>query len=291
MTNTTWTSAPAHATDALFRTWGSALNAGLAAVGMVQTADAGQIDWTTVVRAGINADAGYEIWKFNDALQSTVPIFFKLYYGTGAATNLVRIRLESGTGSDGSGTLTGLGSGTISTVNASTATADTTARDNWAASDGSGLVLALWGNSTRSTSRTIIVVERFRDTEGTPLNKGWYVQFLNDTAKGTTIRNTVDAVVSTMSVTPCFVPFTATAGTSYLDFNNSVVSFPHYVGCKRGVFGSKMILSYVLNDLGYDNQQYISHLGRSRTYRSLGSFVTNAEVLQSTFSAFIWWSD
>lgn len=63
-------------TDAAFRTWGLAYNAKLAAAGLVQTADTGQIDWATVLAAtAINTVQGYEIWRFDDALQATVPVF------------------------------------------------------------------------------------------------------------------------------------------------------------------------------------------------------------------------
>jgi hypothetical protein len=113
MTTATWSSGNLHDTDANFRIWGSEFAAKLAAVGLVQTADTGQINWSTVVRAASSADAGYEIWRFNDSLQASAPIFMKIYYGTGT-TILTgpRIRIEIGTGSNGTGTITGIGAGT-----------------------------------------------------------------------------------------------------------------------------------------------------------------------------------
>lgn len=115
MTTQSWSSKVRHDSDAEFRLWGAELKAKLAAVGLTQTADTGQIDWTTVVRAGTNADAGYEVWRFNDAAHSTAPIFFRLYYGTGSGTTTPRIRIQVGTGSDGAGNLTG-GNGTILSI-------------------------------------------------------------------------------------------------------------------------------------------------------------------------------
>jgi hypothetical protein len=107
MSTQSWSSRLRHDSDAVFREWGSDLAAKMAAVGLVQTADTGQINWTTVVRAGANADAGYEIWRFNDSLQGTAPIFFRVNYGTGASTTTPRTQIIVGTGSNGSGTITG----------------------------------------------------------------------------------------------------------------------------------------------------------------------------------------
>jgi len=96
-----------HSSDATFRAWGSALSAALAAVGLTQTSDTGQIDWATVTRPGTNTAAGYEIWRFNDTLQATAPIFIKIEYGTGSLAFAPQAWLTVGTGSDGSGTITG----------------------------------------------------------------------------------------------------------------------------------------------------------------------------------------
>jgi hypothetical protein len=93
-------------TDATFRAWGSAVSANLATVGLIQTADTGQIDWATVTMGGAGVD-GYEIWRFNDALQATAPVFMKIGYGNANLTTVPGVYLQVGTGSDGSGGLTG----------------------------------------------------------------------------------------------------------------------------------------------------------------------------------------
>ena len=115
MATQSWSTVINHTSDAAFRTWGSDLAAKMLAVGLTQTADTGQINWTTVVRAGTNADAGYEVWRFNDTQQASAPIFFKVYYGTGAATTTPRIRVEVGTGSGGAGAITGTAKSAITT--------------------------------------------------------------------------------------------------------------------------------------------------------------------------------
>lgn len=109
MTTYTTSSVLDQSTDAGFQAWGTEFNAALAAVGLTQTTDTGQIDWTSVTRpSGANTFAGYEIWAFNDTLQSTAPIFIRMHYGTnnyGQAAPGITVQL--GTGTDGAGNLTG----------------------------------------------------------------------------------------------------------------------------------------------------------------------------------------
>ena len=96
-----------HDNDSDFRGWGSDLSAKLAAVGLVKTADTGQINWTTVTRPGINTYAGYEIWRYPDS-----SIFMKWEFGTGSGgATFPAVRVQVGTGSNGAGTLTGTVSG------------------------------------------------------------------------------------------------------------------------------------------------------------------------------------
>lgn len=107
MTTKAWFFPIAHANDANFRAWGSDLSAAFAEVGLVKTADTGQINWTTVLRPGVSAYAGYEIWRYIDS-----SVFLKVDYGTGNSADSPSIRVQVGTGSNGSGTLTG----TVSTA-------------------------------------------------------------------------------------------------------------------------------------------------------------------------------
>lgn len=106
-----FTATPANWTnssDANFRSWGSYIAASMGAVGLVQTADTGQINWVTVLTpAGINTYQGYEIWRFADTLQATAPVYIKIQYGEGASADGPGVRIQFGSGSNGTGTLTG----------------------------------------------------------------------------------------------------------------------------------------------------------------------------------------
>lgn len=108
MAATTWSATLTQTTDAEFRAWGLSISTALAAIGLVQTSDTGQINWTTVTKpSGATASQGYEIWRMNDTAQSTAPIFMKIEYGSGNSGANPSIYLTIGTGSNGSGTLNG----------------------------------------------------------------------------------------------------------------------------------------------------------------------------------------
>jgi hypothetical protein len=101
--------APNPSTNSGFRSMGSTINSILSGIGLTQTADTGQINWTTVnAPTSTNQTMGYEIWRFNDTLQSTAPIFMKFKYSSASSqvTSPV-IYFSLGTGSDGAGNLNG----------------------------------------------------------------------------------------------------------------------------------------------------------------------------------------
>ena len=116
MTTSTVTTVIDQTSDAGFRAWVAEFIAQLLAVGLVQTADTGQINTATVARAANNTDAGYAVFRFDDSLQATAPVFFKVYFGSGFNQSVPRIRVQVGTASNGSGTVSGAGSANTDTV-------------------------------------------------------------------------------------------------------------------------------------------------------------------------------
>ena len=96
-------------TDGL-RATGPAVSNAIQNVGLVKTSDTGQVNWSTVNAPGsANTAAGYEIFRFNDSLQASKPIFIKLEHGTGSGgPGLYALFITIGTGSDGAGNITGI---------------------------------------------------------------------------------------------------------------------------------------------------------------------------------------
>jgi hypothetical protein len=97
-----------NSSDANFVSWAQAISTQLAAMGWVQTADTGQINWGTVTRpTATNTAQGYEVWRLDDTLQATKPFFAKIEYGSGSSANHPAVWITVGTGTNGAGTLTG----------------------------------------------------------------------------------------------------------------------------------------------------------------------------------------
>lgn len=224
MTTLTWSTPADHADDATFRAWGSELNTKLAAAGLVQTADTGQIDWTSVARPSGGSDAGYEIWRFSDSLQGTKPIFIRINYGTYFSATVPRMQVMVGTGTNGSGTLTGPRTGAGSTFYQITGTNTPGSGTNYASYlcyTGGHLALA-W---KIGTAQSLLVVSRSIDSStGADTGDGAIAYFISPFG---THPNLLDFNASTnkdASQVPCFVPFAVTSTTN----SGNVAALQHY---------------------------------------------------------------
>lgn len=170
MTTQAWASVVDQSSDAGFRAWGLDLNTKLAAAGLVQTSDTGQIDWTTVNRAGTNSNAGYEIWRFNDSLQGTAPIFIKIEYGTGNSAAIPRIQISVGTGTNGAGTLTGTAASDTAIITSGNQPTSTAVAYTSYACHAEGFFGLLW--KTGSSSNGAFLISRTCDSSGAPTATG-----------------------------------------------------------------------------------------------------------------------
>lgn len=96
-------------TNAEFRLLVQFISDALEAGGVIKTTDTGQIDYTSVNYPGSNnTAAGYEIRRFSDAMQATKPVFIKIEYGRAGTASSFGVYITIGTGSDGSGNITGI---------------------------------------------------------------------------------------------------------------------------------------------------------------------------------------
>lgn len=83
------------------------------AAGMVQSGDVGQLDFSTLASIGtVNTDLGYKIYAFDDALQSTMPIYVKVVFcnqqigGNAPYPAYPVMKVSVGSATDGAGNLT-----------------------------------------------------------------------------------------------------------------------------------------------------------------------------------------
>lgn len=153
------------------------LNSLVTAGVLIKTTDTGQVDWTTVLETSTSGTF-YEIFKLNDSLNATNPIWMKFVYTTPATNTLnpqCYIQLSM-TGTNGTGTLTNpsplvLYRGLIGNVSLS----DTTVRPCYAsAGDGYLTLFGDWGNGYNAASQGqfALGIERLRDSNGNIVGDG-----------------------------------------------------------------------------------------------------------------------
>lgn len=166
---------PLHGSDAQFQTWGAQVNAALTAAGLTNTSDTGQINWSTVVRATSNTDAGYEIWRLNDTLQASRPCFLKFRYGTTSSTDRPRLLVDIGEGSNGSGSLTGAIKTDVPLMqftNSGSGTLDLNI--NWNEDLGYlGMAITNFVGIGSNANPQTISLERLKDATGAPTDRGF----------------------------------------------------------------------------------------------------------------------
>lgn len=177
MTTHSYSAVLDNTTDAGFRAWGSGLDAGLTTAGLVQTADTGQINWVTATRPGVNFTfAGYTIWRLANS-----SMYFKLQYGIANGNTLPLLQVQVGTGSNGSGTLTGQLS-TATSVNTGNVAATSTAiayttyisvLSGTGTAEGLTCVVAMNGANTSSTPVFAFFAHRSVDSSGNVTTSGF----------------------------------------------------------------------------------------------------------------------
>ena len=202
---------------ATFRTSCGNVDATFVATGWVRSSDSGQIaDWGGVGLPGIaNTSAGYSIYHMNDALQATYPVFIKIEYGT-SASSTIGFWVTLGTGSNGSGTLTGIlntrlqfGTGGNNTL---------TTHPSYISGSSSRYSFVLCANAPSNTCLCILSIERTKDSTGTLTSDGVMLFTLGTTS----------------TTTSQYLPFSGTIPAQYSAWNcnipasNSTTSTPAY---------------------------------------------------------------
>lgn len=191
-------------TLAHFVSWGQGISTRFGSGGFVQTADTGQVNWGTIVTvptvSATLASAVYEIWRSNDGLTQ---YFIKIEYGTCAA-NVPGIAITIGTGTNGSGTLTG----NVSTRELILATGNTAITSGSipcyfsvpTGANGSYFWTYLWQNGAGGNAETFFGFERSKDNNGADTNL--YVTYIKGNQIGSTSGNWIQNSVFLSGVPP-----------------------------------------------------------------------------------------
>jgi hypothetical protein len=158
-------------TNAEFQNWGKQISDAIANCGIIKESDANvgtQIDWSTVAApSAAHQSRGYEIYKFNDAIQATTPVYFKLEYGSGATAPVPALWLTVGSGANTSGNVTG---NTTTRQQITSATATSNVSSYYSGANGR-FVMSFAAGGTVS-QHMMIALERILDGNGAATSAG-----------------------------------------------------------------------------------------------------------------------
>lgn len=186
-----------NSTAVLFRAWVQFIDDALlvhAGSGWVNTADTGQLTISGASAPGAaNTKVGYRIYHMNDTLQATSPLFMRLDFGSGSATSTPGVWITLGTGSNGSGTITGVlfNGGASATPNVTSGANGTNACDSYSSGDTNRIAVMQF---VRASANDIMMfgVERSKDTNGNDTAAGFYIGY-SDAANGLGVVGYVNA--------------------------------------------------------------------------------------------------
>ena len=196
MAKTTATDPPQQTTDAQFKAWATDIhNAIVTTAGWYATGETGTTAMSALTHPTvINTVQGYQIYKMTDTLggasssNGAAPIYIKVEYGSGGGASGVTpaIWLTVGTGSNGSGTITGVlvNRVQLSSISAGSATTWT----SYFSGNTNRIQICMWGGDTvnafafgSNTANIFFSIERTKDTTGADTAAGVLVMY-NDIA-------------------------------------------------------------------------------------------------------------
>ena len=153
--------------NADLRAFATAVSAALVGGGWTRNGDVGEADLTTIVA---NSGTNFVIYKMGDALQATYPVYLKLEFNPAASSvGALYLYMTIGTGSNGSGTITGVikarylinHSSSVTTANVKAILSADPDRFNF-----------LWSYTIASGQSLYFGIERTRDSSNVATNVG-----------------------------------------------------------------------------------------------------------------------
>ncbi len=185
-----WSTFFDHSGNAGFQAWYNEVIAKWdACAGVARTGDTGQIG-AAVARPGTGTAGGYVMYYLNDSIHGTWPVYIKLEFGTGSSANFPAIWVTVGTGTNGSGTLTGVVSTRQQITRNVAPTSLVTNYQSYLCADATnGFVGMCHKIGSGATSATFMAVARFTDNSSALISGG--VCFYYTDTSGVVLRATL----------------------------------------------------------------------------------------------------
>lgn len=276
-------SSPDFSTDATFRAMYKPLSDALQAL-FVKVTQVGEINWLTVTKPVTNgASAGFEVYRFNDSLQSTVPIYFKIEYGvfTGGVTR-PSIWMTVGKGADGNGNITNELLPRSAVQGGNYIWTATPKNCYLGSGDGSCLVLSMWPSDTASQTNAgqSLIIERSRDNNGNATGSA----LMRSYATSSSTYHTVEVIdyVAMTKVTTNFgcipIPYPTSSGVSLSNGVNTPVFTGTCLSTQRVAWVPTALLGTSRTDFGiavvataiYNGVDYLA-LGAASSYSDMAN--------------------
>ena len=154
--------------SAAFQAWASSWHTAILSIGLVQTADTGQINFGTVILPGASqTKAGYAIYAFADSLQGTYPCFIRVDFGTSSSVSYPSLWFQVGTSTNGAGTL-----GVIQTTSIQFQQIGSAVYQSAVSGSTSRLTAGVSHTYTTSTYVGFLSIERLQTSTGTDSTTG-----------------------------------------------------------------------------------------------------------------------
>jgi hypothetical protein len=256
-----------NSTAANYRLWAAFISQSFYNFGWTQTSDSGQAtsgsigslpNWSGVALPS-NIATNYEVWKAADSAASTTPIYVKVEYGTSGA---VEIRVTVGSGSNGSGAITGTTTGAlIPTNNTTYANNGSTLYPSFASGTAGEIRFMLYQGTGDCT---VFGIERSKDTSGNVTTS--YVTFLCANAAGTNAWLQYTLYLGGLSLNDNWVTTTGSNQMGTGNYFGTTAAYPIFP--MVGFVGNPMLgfLSAQASDVGEGAMITISIYGGNHTY-------------------------
>ena len=265
MANSIFSATMTNATTATFRAWGSTVSAQIGAM-LTRVPQSNDIDWLTVTAPDNGAfAAGGEVYRFNDALQSTAPLFLKFEYGTGASSVSSGLRLKVGKSADGAGNIGGVLLAATTVVSHSGALAPSNCYTS-----GVGSWFALSLAPVETFGGGLLYIERSVNSGGTPTGDALLVGWQAQQTAGQNHRFIDYVSTATESVTGGIIPLPLSLATDRSIANGTTTPvFPAACVSPVGLYWRpRVILGTARQNAGLG--EIINSLLDGNTYLSLG---------------------
>jgi len=260
---------------------------------VTRSPDTGQVNWaTTTVLPPVDTVRDYDVFAMGGNLQATAPIFIRLDYMR--TTTYPYIKATVGTSTDGAGAIGGTVTPAMQTYSHGAFPNPAQALSTYAAGDGSYFMFChnLAPANTGTDFWGGVVVERFRDADGTPNGDGymaWGFASLGASAgQAGGLNHQYSRIFGTGAQTPnefhppVMIP--GLNGTNTFFSNGTAYAFPFY-GWGPVMRGASQALMYGFQaDFPRTSEVTLTHYGKPMKFVAFGPAGQNHIPMLNTIS-------